>query len=263
MLAMVVVCDGAQRGDVDLDVRGSALVESGYLSTSGYLVDTRPSAEQMLEETLWLGAYGRLTACEWVISALHGGRDVDHRRAFYLSEVTTGYGYDITLSESVDFVNEVGVVWDSPIGYRDYSQEEVGWWFRQSVENPVLVPYTETIGLIAPDRWLRIALGVRHDIRLGERFVLTPCVETVWGDADRYYACYEDTPSCRFLGGAFMTLTPGCKLTWRIDDSWTVWLRFREFITIDGQAREYVRRQSEYYMQTDASIITVGVSFDF
>lgn len=252
----------AQRAEPDLDVRISAIVESGYLSSSGWLIDTRPSCEQMAEETLWLGEYGRLTACEWEISALHGGQDENHRRAFYLFEGTVGYGYDFTFSDSLDVVNEVGIVWDSPWGYKHYSQEEVGWWFRQSVENPILVPYIEAIGLFTPDRWLRIAFGIRRGFRWGD-FTLTPSFETVWGDADRFYVCYDDVPSHRFLGGAFMTVMPGIRLDWAFAKGWNVWFRFREFITVDPQARQWVNNQSEYYIQNEAEIFTLGVSYAF
>lgn len=262
VLSAPLAAFAAQRSEPDLDVRISAIVESGYLSSSGWLVDTRPSCEQMAEETLWLGGCGRLTACEWVISALHGGRDEDHRRAFYLFEGTVGYGYDFTFSDSLDVVNEVGIVWDSPWGYKDYSQEEVGWWFRQSVENPILVPYIEAIGLFTPDRWLRVALGIRRGFRRGN-FTLTPSFETVWGDADRFYVCYGDVPSHRFLGGAFMTVTPGVRLDWAFTKDWNVWFRFREFITVDPQARQWVCSKKEYYIQNEAEIFTLGVSYVF
>ena len=252
----------AQREQVGFEGMADTRVETGYLSSSGVLLDTRPVAEQQLDATVHLAEYGRLTACGWAISSLHGGRDHLNRRAFYLFEATAGYGYDVTISDSFDLVNEVGFVWDSPWGYKHYSQEEVAWWFRQSVENPVLVPYIEAIGLFTPDRWLRIAFGIRRGFRWGD-FTLTPSVETVWGDADRFYVCYDDVPSHRFLGGAFMTVMPGIRLDWNFAKGWNVWFRFREFITVDPQARQWVNNQSEYYIQNEAEIFTLGVSYSF
>ena len=73
----------AQTDGVLLDGAVDTRVETGYLSSSGALIDTRPSVEHQLDLTLHLAEYGRLTACGWVISALHGGRDKDHRRAEY------------------------------------------------------------------------------------------------------------------------------------------------------------------------------------
>lgn len=257
------MCLAAQKDSVRVDGRVDARVETGYLSSSGVLLDTRPVAEQELDATLHLAEYGRLTACGWIISSLHGGRDHINRRAFYLFEATVGYGYDLTLSDSLDMVNEVGFVWDSPWGYKHYCQEEVGWWFRQSLENPIIVPYAETIGLFTPDRWLRISVGVRRSFPLGDSVAVTPFVETTWGDADRFCAYYGELPSHRFLGGAFMTMTPGIKVEWNFAENWIAWFRFREFITVDSQAREIVNGWHEYFEQNDAEIFTVGLSYFF
>ena len=244
-------------GSVDLRA------ETGYLSSSGTLIDTRPVVEQLVELQLQLAEYGRMTVCGWDISSLHGGRDSINRRAFYLFEATAGYGYDITFSESLDLVNEVGIVWDSPWGYKDYSQEEVAWWFRQSVENPFAVPYVEAIGLFTPDRWLRVAVGLRRAFSLGNSLTLIPFVEAVWGDVDRFEACYGETPSQRFLGGAFMTMTPGFRLNWDFAESWTLWFRVREFVTVDPQARRIVDGRDLYFAQNEATIFSVGLSYRF
>ena len=253
----------AQTPDVSLDGKVDTRVETGYLSSSGTLIDTRPSLEHQLDLTLHLAEYGRLTACGWVISALHGGRDRDHRRALYLYESTVGYGYDVTISESLDFCNEAGIVWDSPWGYKDYSQEEVAWWYRNSLENPLIVPYTETIGLFSPDRWVRVALGLRRAFKVCDSVSVMPFVETVWGNSDRYCAQYGETPSHRFLGGAFMTMTPGVRIDWNFFGNWIVWFRFREFVTVDPQARTVVSRQTEYYQQNEAEIFSLGLSYCF
>ena len=249
--------------DVSLDGKVDTRVETGYLSSSGTLLDTRPSLEHQLDLTLHLSEYGRLTACGWVTSALHGGRDRDHRRAFYLYESTFGYGYDVSFSEDLNLVDEVGIVWDSPLGYKHYSQEEVAWWYRNALENPVVVPYTETLGLFVPDRWVRVALGLRRGIFVSDTVKVTPFVETVWGNPERYRAQYGESPSCRFLGGIFMTLTPGVQIDWSFPGGWVVWFRFREFVTIDRRARKAVRRQNRYYQKTDAEIFTLGLSYLF
>ena len=256
-------CVGSQTEDVSLDGKVDTRVETGYLSSSGTLIDTRPSLEHQLDLTLHLAEYGRLTACGWVISALHGGRDQDHRRAFYLYESTVGYGYDVTFSENLDFCNEAGIVWDSPWGYKDYSQEEVAWWYRNSLENPAVVPYTETIGLFAPDHWVRVALGLRRAFKVCDSVTVMPFVETVWGDSNRFCVQYGETPSHRFLGGAFMTMTPGIRIDWNVCGNWIVWFRFREFVTVDPQAREVVGNRSEYYQRNEAEIFTLGLSYGF
>lgn len=253
----------AQTDDVRLNGNIDTRVETGYLSSSGTLVDTRPSLEHQLDLTLHLAGYGRLTACGWAISALHGGRDRDHRRAFYLYESTVGYGYDVTFSRNLDFVNEGGVVWDSPWGYRHYSHEEVAWWYRNSLENALAVPYTETIGLFSPDRWVRVALGLRRVFKICDSISVMPFVETVWGDSDRFHAQYGGTPAHRFLGGAFMTMTPGVRVAWNFRENWTLWFRFREFVTVDPQAREAVGRQAEYYQRNEAAIFSIGLSYFF
>lgn len=256
-------CLSAQVDEVGAKGRVDTRFETGYLSSSGTLIDTRPSLEHQLDLTLHLAEYGRLTACGWVISALHGGRDEDHRRAFYLYETTAGYGYDLTLSDVCDLVNEVGIVWDSPWGYKHYCQEDVAWWCRNSLENPLVVPYQETIRLFTPKHWTRTSLGLRRKFNLIRNVSVTPFAETVWGDSDRYYARYGETPSHCFLGGAFMTMTPGVRVDWEFKESWVCWFRFREFVTIDPQAREIVSSRTAYYEQNDAEIFTLGLSYYF
>lgn len=246
-----------------MEGRFDTLVETGYLSSSGTLVDTRPSLEHQVDLVWYLAGYGRLTACGWIISALHGGRDRDHRRAFYLYESTVGYGYDVSFSKDVESVNEAGVVWDSPWGYEHYSSEEVGWWMRNSLENPVLVPYIETLGLFAPDRWVRAAMGLRRGFKVCDTVGITPFVETVWGDSRRYRAQFGQEPSGRFLGGKFMTITPGVRIDWKIREDWIVWFRFREFVIVDPQARGIVDDQIAYYQQTESEIFSLGISYFF
>ena len=257
------VCSAAQTEHVGLDGVADARVETGYIGPSGVLVDTRPVAEQQLDLTLRLAQYGRLTACGWLISELHGGRDSINRRAFFLFEGTVGYGYDFTLSDSLDFVNETGIVWDSPWGYKDFSKESVGWWLRNSIENPIVVPYAETIGLFEPDRWLVVTVGLRRAFSIWESLVLTPFVTVGWDDADLYYVSVGRTPSSRFLGGSFATMMPGVKVAWRLASSWVTWFRFKEYVVLDPLVRKLNDESTEYFVQNEASVFSIGISYEF
>ena len=74
--------------------RLSAEFETGYLSTSGTLCDTRPTALQNLDWAFHFGDYGRLYGYGAFLSMLHDKQHELHRPAFNEFEGGVFYGYD-------------------------------------------------------------------------------------------------------------------------------------------------------------------------
>ncbi len=245
--------------------RLSTEFESAYLSSSGTLCDTRPTSLQNLDWALRFGDYGRLYGYGCFLSMLHDKQHEMHRPAFNEFEGGLFYGYDWKLSEDFTFFNGAGGVWNPLFGYRDEYRDTL-WEYRyfQSLENPYLTPYWDILGLLSPKpSWARIRMGVRRKFALLDSLSLTPSFETVWGDCDRFFARYGENPNHEFLGGAFITTTAGLLLEWRATERFSIWLRIRQFDTVNRQARRREREKTSYWAKTDRAIFTVGCGYDF
>ena len=76
--------------------RLSAEFESAYLSSSGTLCDTRPTALQNLDWAVHIGDYGKLYGYGCFLSMMHDRQHELHRPAFNEFECGAFYGYDLT-----------------------------------------------------------------------------------------------------------------------------------------------------------------------
>lgn len=244
--------------------RLSAEFESAYLSTSGTLCDTRPTALQNLDWSVHLGDYGRFYGYGCFLSMMHDRQHELHRPAFNEFEGGVFYGYDWKISENVTFFNGAGGVWNPLFGYRNGNDDTL-WEFRyfQSLDNLYLTPYWDALTLIQPRQWTRLRFGVRHDFALTETLTLSAWIDAVWGCKRRFGARYGDEPYHPFLGGAFCTTTVGLQLTWRFGERWMVYAKVRQFDTLNPQARRAEKRKSEYWARRDIAIGTIGVAYEF
>ena len=238
--------------------------ETAYLSSSGTLCDTRPTALQNLDWAFSFGDYGRLYGYGALLSMLHDRQHEMHRPAFNEFEGGAFYGSDWRLSDDVTFFNGAGGVWNPLFGYRN-GYDETLWEFRyfQSLENPFLTPYWDTLTLIEPSQWTRLRLGVRRDFDLTETLTLSAWGDVVWGCKRRFAARYGDEPYHTFLGGAFCTSIVGLQLSWRVAENWCVYAKVRQFDTLNRQARRAEKRKTAYYARRDIAIGTIGVAYEF
>ena len=246
------------------DGRLSAEFETAYLSTSGTLCDSRPTALQNLDWTYHLGDYGKFYGYGAFLSMLHDRQHELHRPAFNEFETGAFYGYDWKITEDVTFFNGAGGVWNPLFGYRN-GYDDTLWEFRyfQSLENPYLTPYWDTLTLIEPGQWTRLRFGVRRDFALTDTLTLSTWVDGVWGDNRRYAARYGESPEYQFFGGAFCTSTAGLQLAWQFAKRWRLYAKIRQFDTLDRRARRAEKRKTDYWARRDIAIGTVGISFDF
>ena len=246
------------------DGRLSAEFETAYLSTSGTLCDSRPTALQNLDWTYHLGDYGKFYGYGAFLSMLHDRQHELHRPAFNEFETGAFYGYDWKITEDVTFFNGAGGVWNPLFGYRN-GYDDTLWEFRyfQSLENPYLTPYWDTLTLIEPGQWTRLRFGVRRDFDLTETLTLSAWVDGVWGCKRRFKARYGDEPTHRFLDGAIYSSVAGLQLSWRFAENWCVYAKVRQFDTLDHQARRAEKRKASYYARRDITIGTIGVAYEF
>lgn len=239
--------------------------ENAYLSSSGTLSDTRPISMENVDWTYRLGDYGKFWGYGCFLGTLHERQHEYHRAAFNEFETGFFYGYDWKLNDEFTFCNSAGGVWNPLFGYRD-SYRDTLWEYRyfQSLENPYLTPYWDILGLLSPSpSWMRIRMGVRRSFNLTDTLVLTPSIDCVWGDYDRYHARYGEYPSRDFLHGAFVSTTAGLKLEWFITKCFSVWAKVRQFDTIDPQARRLEKKKTVYWAKPDYTIFTLGMGLHF
>ena len=238
--------------------------ETAYLSSSGTLCDTRPTSLQNLDWAFHLGDYGRLYGYGAFLSMLHDKQHEMHRPAFNEFEGGVFYGYDWRLSDEVKFFNGAGGVWNPLFGYRN-GYDDTLWEFRyfQSLENPYLTPYWDTLTLIEPGQWTRLRFGVRRDFALCESVTLSAWVDGVWGCKRRFAARYGDEPEHRFMDGAIYSSMVGLQLSWHFAENWCIYAKVRQFDTLNHQARRAEKRKSSYYARRDVTIGTIGVAYEF
>jgi len=243
--------------------------ESGYVTSSGTLWDTKPVSMQNLDWDIGLGDYGHIWGYGCFLGTLHNEQKQFHRAAFNEFEGGAFYGYDIKLCDGLMLCNSAGGIWNPLIGYyKPY--DDTGWQYRcfQSLENEYLTPFWDILGGIKPSQWNRIRFGVRRSFFVTDYLVLTPMLEGVWVDSSRFHNSFNSAiDSGKFLNGVFQSMTATLKLEWLIDDNWSTWVVIREYVLIDSQARHQMDNDpalTQYYWnQTDRAIFSWGVGYSF
>ena len=240
--------------------------QTGHLSSSGTLVDTKPTSLQQVNFSFAPdeGRYGRIYGFGALLSMLHDEQHERHRAAFNEAEIGLFYGYDWQLGDDFVFFNGAGWRYDPLIGYDgDYRVTNWKYCYFQKLKNPYLTPYWDLQGLAEPSKYVRIRLGLERSFALRDDLTLTLFSEAVWGDSRRFVSRYGEKPDRRFLGGTFISMTNGVRLDWRFYESWSLWFRVREFTTVDPQARRCEKRRSEYWRVPDATLIAIGTTYHF
>lgn len=244
---------------------GSVLGEfaSGYLSSGGALLDTRPVTAQELDWKVDSGAYGFLQGYFWITSSLHDSQDDVHRKLFNEIETAAYYGYRLRTSERTSVLSRAGLLFNPQIGYPDDNANYWGPLVMQEFENPFLTPYYQMLLLVRPKVRGRIRLGVRHDFALTDTLTLTPAVETVWSEERRFRAKYGGDSDLSFLRGGFGTERVSLTLTWRALENLSFYATVHQWALLDGQARDSVDESSNYYAKKDWIIVKVGAEYSF
>ena len=240
-----------------------AYFETAYLSSSGTLSYTKPVAEQVAWLNFGLGDYGYVFTDGWLCSVLNSETDHVHRRAFYCYEGTVRYGYVVRFTESLRLDTNAGLLWDWLGGYEVHPGTPLAILAVQHLRNPVLTPYWNLLHRFDDNRYVRIRTGVERPFEPLDSVKLTPFAEAIWGDASRYRRIYGDSPSYRFLNGAYMVGVAGLLVDWSLTDHWYVWGRFRQFFTINPAARSLARKKDTIVHHTDYSIYGIGVGCRF
>jgi hypothetical protein len=268
-ILLALLCTAAP-GDEDgrdcpIAVTGGARVyfESAYFSSSGTLSYTKPVAEQVAWLNADLADYGYVIADGWLCSAMNGQTDHIHRRWFYCYEGTARYGYVLRFTEQMCVDTNGGLLWDWLGGYENHPGTPLAILAMQHFRNPIITPYWNLLHRFDDNPYVRIRTGVEHTFKPIDSVKLTPHIEGIWGDASRYKRTYGDSPSYRFLNGAYMVGTVGLLTEWSITENLYLWGRFRQFLTINQAARSLAHNKDTIVHHTDYSIYGIGVGCRF
>ena len=240
-----------------------AYFESAYFSSSGTLSYTKPVAEQVAWINANLGDYGYILADGWLCSVLNGQTDHIHRRAFYCFEGTARYGYDLKFTDNISLDTNGGLLWDWLGGYAINPGTPLAIYAVQHFRNPIVTPYWNLLHRFDDNRYVRIRTGFERSFRPIESLKFTPHIEAIWGDASRYRRIYGESPSYRFLNGAYMVGVTGLIAEWNFTEHWYLWFRFRQFITVNPAAHSLAKRRDTIVHHTDYSIYGIGIGCRF
>ena len=239
-------------------------VESGYLTSSGMIYDTRPVATQYIYARLDSLSFGYLDGYVWTISSLHDEQHVSHRALFNEFETVLRYGYNLRFPREFTLDTKIGGYWNPPVGYRSARMDYWGVNVEQSLKNPYVVPFWSGLWLFGPKMRGRIRAGLRKPFQLHEDFTVTPSVEAVWVDRRRFQAKYGENPEDDdMFGGAFTAITTSIRAEWRFMPDWTVFLSLHQFDMVNAQARDAVDSSHGYWQKSDWLIVRAGVSYEF
>ena len=264
--ARLVADDVAREGEEVLKTAVfsvGAEVSSAYLASSGTICDNRPVSSQEIDWKFDFGKYGWVDGYGWIISALHDRQHASHREPFNEFEGALHYGYDLAVSDEVTLSSFAGMLWNPQIGYPRATNRYWGEHFGMSLRNPVLTPYWSALALQQPTPRTRVRIGLRRSFAVVESVSATPFAETVWGDVRRYRTRYGEEPRHRVMHGAFMSVTTGVKVEWRITESLCAYAKARQFDVVDSQARRCVKEKAQYYARRDLALFSLGVTYDF
>lgn len=253
---------GMARAEADFHWKFYSEVSSGYLSSGGTLGDTRPVAVQQADWMLDFHEFGRVSGYLWTISSLHDRQRNVHSSAFNQIESAIYYGRDFTIG-NVKLRTRAGPLWNPQIGYKNGHNCDWGWQLVQSLENSCITPYLNGLWMVAPSPRARIRFGASHTFALGEDFTIAPFVETVWMDRRRFKSRYGGRAQDRVLGGAFATATIGVRAVWLVSENWRLFVRIRQYDTVNRQSRRAVKRQSSYYAKCDYTVVGIGIECSF
>jgi len=240
-----------------------AYFENGYISSSGRLGYTRPIAEQIVYLRLEHEDFGWLATDGWISSALNDQTDDVHRRAFYCYEGTVTYGNALRLAEDVSLSAWGGMIWDWYGGYREDVGTPLGWICEFKMENPIVTPYLNGLGYIEHSTWVRVRFGVMHAFRVTETLTITPFLDATWGDPARYRSNYGAETDGSFLGGSLMFASPGFIGEWRFCDPFYLWMRYRQFILVDPDARNLIEESAAPTARKTYPVFGLGLGFRF
>lgn len=240
-----------------------AKVSSAYLGSSGTLYDTWPNATQTAEFSADLGEYGELSGYGWFFTSLHNRQHESHRMMFNEYESALHYGYSFDLRKDVAWVVKAGWLWNPAIGYDEGHNSNWGISFVQRLENPYVVPFMNGLWMMQPTQRGRIRFGLSRAFDISESWSLRLSAESVWADKRRYRRLYGVSPQDDFMGGAFVTVVTGMTLSWHVAKDLDVYVQFRQYDLINGEARRVVRGRSSYYAKCDWPIAGIGVSYYF
>ena len=110
---------------------------------------------------------------------------------------------------------------------------------------------------------MRVRVGVNHEFEVMENVTVTPFLEATWGDPARYRSNYGGETDGHFLGGSLMFASAGFISEWKFWDPFYLWLRYRQFVLVDPDARNLIEDSDAPTAKKTYPVVGLGIGFRF
>lgn len=259
-----ILANDAKAGET-FSLHAFADVESAYICR-GYVWDVRPYSAQFVDGEIDLGAFGRVDAFVWTMSAMsHSGTSAQMSRYAYAeADYLLRYSYDIDIAEDWRLTSGVARQWVTNPGYKG-GHTVCDWQFMQSLRNPYLTPYWKVRSIHKPFDETYWIVGVKRGFPLLENLVLTVDFFGDLGDHRHFANLYG--PKLGNPGGRYHGGLQALNLVFRLDYSLTenigLFAFVGQFCLVSDDARDAVKSQKVPEARRDLTFGGVGLSLDF
>ena len=249
----------------DFSLHAFADVESAYICR-GYVWDARPYSAQFVDGEIDIGAFGRVDAFVWTMSAMSGSghSDAMSRYAYAEADYFLRYSYDIDITEDWRLTSGIGRQWVTNPGFRP-GHTVCDWQFMQSLSNPYLTPYWKVRSIHHPFNETYWIVGVKKGFALLEDLTLTVDIFGDLGDHRHFanlYGAKLDNPGGRYHGG-LQALNLVFRLDYSITENIGLFGFIGQFCLVSDDARDAVKAMHKPEAKRDLTFGGVGVSLDF
>lgn len=248
-----------------LSFHAFADVESAYICR-GYVWDVRPYSAQFADAAVDLGAFGRIDASVWTMSAMSssGHSDAMSRYAYAEIDYMLRYSYDIEITEGWRLSSGIARQWVTNPGYKG-GRTVCDFQFMQSLQNPYVTPYWKVRAIHRPFDETYFIVGAKKGFALTDDLTLTVDFFGDLGDRRHFENLYgpkPGSPTSNYRGG-LQALNLVFRLDYALADHIGLFAFIGQFGVVHEDARRAVKATKTPEARRDLTYGGVGVSIDF
>jgi len=248
-----------------LSLHAYADVESAYVCR-GYIWDTRPYSAQFADVEADFGAFGRVDAFVWTMSAMSGSGHAARMSRYAYAEIDyhLRYSFDLDLAENWRLRNSVSRQWVTNPGYCG-GHTLFDWQAMQALQNPWITPYWRLRAIRKPIEETYWAVGVKRDFRLLDDLTLTVDFFGDLGDRRHFENLYGPKPSNpdgHYRGG-LQALNLVFRLDWRLTENLGLFAFVGQFCLVSDDARDAAKASPAPESRRDLTYCGIGAALDF
>ena len=246
-----------------LSIRALADIETAYICR-GYVWDSRPYSAQSVDGEADFGAYGRLVASVWTMSALSGSGHSDDMGRYAYAEVdyVLRYSVDAQIAEGWRLQNTVSRQWVTNPGYRR-SHTLADWQAMQILHNPYVIPYWRLRYIHDPRQSAYWCVGLRKTVEVVDGLDFTADFFGDLGDHRHYRALYGPKEDGGRYHAGLQALNLVLRLDYKLMDHVGIFAFVGQFCLVNRGARDAIKASDLKQAKRDLTYGGVGVTIDF